>query len=84
MFIQRKRSLELLFCQTEEGPEGHVDVTHCPREGAFTFTGGLSSDGPVQQQRQEFICGVERESELLGELVSGHGGNGSNPVQVMG
>lgn len=69
--------------QTEEGTEGHADITHCPREGAFAFKGGLSSDVPVQQQRQEFIGGAEREQELLGELVSGHGGNGQNSVQVM-
>ena len=70
-------------CQTEEGTAGHTDITCRPWEGAFTLQRGLSSDGPVWQQRQEFIRGAQREQELLWELVSGYGGNGPNSVQVM-
>lgn len=71
------------LCQTEEGTEGPGDVARRPWEGALTFPRGLSSDGPVRQQRPEFIRGAAREQELLWKLVSGYGWNAQKSFQVV-
>lgn len=71
-----------LVCQTEEGAQGHDDLSQLPREGSLTLEGGLPPDDALQQQRQESIGGARREQELLWKLVGRYGGNDQNSVQV--
>lgn len=70
------------ICQTEEGEERHVDIPHHTRERPLSFQRGLSSVGPLRQQRQEFVHGAARQQELLREFISRYGGNDQTAVQV--
>lgn len=70
--------------QTEKVTARYGVTARYPREGTFTFKRGLSTDGPDQQPRQEFIWGASRQQELLWQLFGRHGGDTQNSVQVTG